>query len=459
VRPPSAAWADLKLEPMHLINPAKFGELRACLPRAAPGIRHLHVGLIYPPCTVPVAEIVALAAPFMESCTLPLLDNDHDFRSSATFVNVIDVLDAMASASRLTRLSFYGAFQEIRQQIVAPGRLPGDAWATAATLAWISLSTDRSRFHSACGIARAAAPAAQLAKACGLMFPRTVRQGAQSESLAAFADVAQQGLTHLSCSTCDGPMRPDVIALLNNLRLAELDIYLYRESSHVVPRGEGLTALTNPSLTRLTVSAELEPLNPDVHLSGVVMARLRDLTLMGLASPDLPDALRVRRGALFTSLTRLKYGYFYDTSPSNLGPLSDPDLFCIPTLVDLTVLGYAFTLGDGRDGRAWAMGVARASLPSLAVFRLQYACRNDLLNPQQLVPDRWVQDRCLGCGEEGGCACGREVRDAVFEHLPAAYAAAGRALRLDLMRGAALGAYFRVFQVFELHFEAARRRR
>jgi hypothetical protein len=130
--------------------------------------------------------------------------------------------------------------------------------------------------------------------------------------------------------------------------------------------------------------------------------------------------------------------------PGNLGPWSDSGLFRIPTLVDLTVVGFAFTL-DGRDGRTWATDVARVSLPRLAVFRLRwlgmetarmpsplqvrYACVYEWYKPFKVT-------QCLGCGRVGGCVRGREVRDAVCEHLPAAYAAAGRALWLDLMSGA-----------------------
>jgi len=231
-------------------------------------------------------------------------------------------------------------------------------------------------------------------------------------------------------------MRPEVAALLNNLPLKDLALSTtsrkYLTRTEISARPEVLTAITAASLTRLKV---LYP--GPVDLSDVVMARLRDLTLREDEVYDPPAVLR-GRGALFTSLTRLEYGLdgldgFDTRCASNLGPWSDSGLFSIPTLVDLTVVGFAFTL-DGRDGRTWATDVARASLPRLAVFRLRWLCKHTRVFTRVA---RWR-------GEAG---------DAVCESLPAAYAAAGRILRLDL--GGEVEPYTRLFS---LHFEAAQRR-
>jgi hypothetical protein len=145
-----------------------------------------------------------------------------------------------------------------------------------------------------------------------------------------------------------------------------------------------------------------------------------DLMLRGLCPLNVePPAVLRGRGALFTSLTRLEYGRAVAQVASNLGPLSDSGLFCIPTLVDLTVVGFAFTV-DGRDGRTWATDVARASLPRLAVFRLRWLGVETARMPSPQVRyacvyqqhiERFRLTQCLGCGEVGGCVRGREVEE------------------------------------------------
>jgi hypothetical protein len=189
-------------------------------------------------------------------------------------------------------------------------------------------------------------------------------------------------------------------------------------------------------------------------------ARLGELVLTGLVSPDAPAIFRGGGGGHFTRLTRLEYGpSSYDCV--DLGQWSAAE-FSIPTLVELTVVACAFTLG-GQDGRAWAAAVAREALPRLARLEIlllegqempgfvKYACGAGPQGRRHLRQDRPV---CLSCGAEGGCAGGREVERALWEALPAAAADAGRRLLMSDRRRTAKW-WSPSNLTHTLHFEAA----
>ena len=152
------------------------GRLSDSLTRAAPSIRHLRL-LADVATVVPAADVLALALPHvLESVAFGFFASqyyyyesyEHDMMFQLDPSFMLSMRDALASASRLTRLAFGTV------TIVAPGRMPGQAWATAATQAREYIRRRRGggvadrHLRLACEVARAAAPAAELTQICGL---------------------------------------------------------------------------------------------------------------------------------------------------------------------------------------------------------------------------------------------------------------------------------------------------
>jgi hypothetical protein len=459
VRPPSEVWADIMLTERQLHKPAAVACLLPSLRLAGHSLKRLDFAFTQPwlntSAVASLRSILEVAVPHLETLMLiaPFAAGEIFLRSAH---------DALASASRLTRLDIVNHFT-----IVAPCRLPGWAWAAAATDEFV-VEFPGNRLRQAAMIAAAAAPAgARLAKIDGL----TSLSADHVEACNALAAVAGAGLTHLSLTLSPWANElPALASLVARLpALVELDISRDRSTSETDDLD--LTALTSPSLERLAVFYG--------NLSGVAdatAARLGELVLKALASHDPPAVFEGGGGSRFARLTRLEYQPRFTSACVDLGPWSDAD-FSIPTLVELTVEGWSFTLG-GRDGRVWATAVARETLPRLARLELldlgessrnpgvlKYACRAGPLEWDHGPRDRPV---CVFCRAQGGCAGGREVERALWEALPAAAADAGRRLVVsDRRRTANRFVVFHTSNSFErqlwwlskyeltLHFEAA----
>jgi hypothetical protein len=441
VRPPSEAWADIRLTDAQLCNPATVARLLPSLRLAGRFLKRLYIDYSKNWCGTPtvasVRSVLEVAVPHLEDLELV------DF--SADELIVRSARDALDSASRLTRLSINNDVA-----VVAPCRLPGQAWAAAATDEFVH-EPDERRLRQAAVIAAAAAPAgARLAK-----FTRMKRwHPGQVESFDAFAAMAGAGLTHLSVYA-----RPELLPALAAV-VARLPALV--ELAVCSERFEDLdlTALTSPSLERLAVRFRSPR---GVQVSDGLTSRLCELVLADLASPGPPAIFRGGGGGRFTRLTRLEYTPFYFSDGVDLGPWSDAE-FSLPTLVQLSVMGLVFTLG-GRDGRAWAAAVARETLPRLARLEilssdwsrerpwiLKYACRLGTQGWRDVRRDRPV---CASCGTEGLCAAGREVERTLWERLPAACAAAGRRLTVKSPPERKTGWHNEVpYLPFCLHFEA-----
>jgi hypothetical protein len=409
---------------------------------AAPLVRRLNFDLDDPQQAQAMSDALAVAAPYVESVdVLAQRGAAFDWPCLADAAR-----PALASAARLTDLFFCEGY------FTAPCRLPGEAWACAARLGSLVrvlpdppgadhrfLFFEGPTEAALTAIAAAAAPAAQIARITGLVLTDESNVEAVLE--------AGHGLTHLS-ALAGGEAFPRLLALAARLPvLTELAVC----DSDARPHTVDLRALNSPSLQRLAVlSNDVQGVEVSIAMAG----RLKDLALWGLLSPDPPGALR---GGRFTRLTRLQHCHNVAGSPVNLGPWGDPDSFFIPTLETLVVWGRAYTLG-GRDGRAWAAAVARSTLPRLTVLSLQdvqappprvrFACRT----PEQTGQRRFGPTQCLGCGAEGGCAGGNAVGHALLSTLPAAYAEAGRRLRLWPEK---MDFFHRFWDQFTLRFEAA----
>jgi hypothetical protein len=430
-------WADITLTDAQLRDPATVARLLPSLRLAGHSLKRLNIKCFGgTPTVASVRSILEVAVPGLEALTLLGPSYDELFMRSAR--------DALASASRLTYLSIENT------TIVAPCRLPGRAWAAAATDEFLGCGYLRHHVRQAAVIAAAAAPAgARLAKITGAhAWYRN-----EVEAFGALTAVSGAGLTHLSTFVFAAQL-PALAAVVARLpALVELavgdDMF-----AHAV-RVLDLTTLTSPSLERLAVVYKDMG---SVRVSDATAARLGELVLLcGLAWPGPPDIFRGGGGGRFTRLTRLEY----EPSSSdcvNLGPWSDAE-FSIPTLVELSVRGWAFTLGR-RDGRAWAASVARETLPRLARLELlfsdasgrflKYACRGGTEDRRDARDDRPV---CLSCRAVGGCPAGREAERALWEALPAAAAAAGRQLVVSDRRRTAAW-WPGTFHRFTLRFEA-----
>jgi hypothetical protein len=185
VRPPSAVWADITLEPAQLCNPATVARLLPSLRLAGHSLKRLcFFDLDEADITSTVASvrsILEVAAPHLEDLAL------FDF-ASAEDLFMRSARDALASAARLTCLNLNDT------RIFAPCRLPGRAWAAAATVEFAHGYPGQC-LRQAAVIAAAAAPAgARLAKLTAL----ELRQPEQVSAFDAFAAVAGAGVTHLS---------------------------------------------------------------------------------------------------------------------------------------------------------------------------------------------------------------------------------------------------------------------
>jgi hypothetical protein len=436
VRPPSTVWADITLPAARLFDPASVARLLPSLRLAGHFLKRLNLFGFQGdsiPTIATLRSVLEVALPHLEVLSLLRPVNSE---LCTNFVR--SAHDALASASRLTRLSIG------RSNVFAPCRLPGRAWAAAATYEFVFGLTEQ-RLRQAAVIAAAAAPAARLAKPTLHTSPFPDHDGA----LDAFAAVAGAGLTHLSINA--GPDQlPALAALVARLpALVELAVRSTQRDDL------DLTALASPCLKRVAIHSN--GLN-GVRVTAATAARLGELVLTNLLSPDPPFRGGGGSGR-FTRLTRLEYGP--SSACVDLGPWSAAQFF-IPTLVELSVIGWAFTLG-GRDGRAWAEAVARETLPRLARLELllpesysyswkheisTYACRAGQKDWRDVRPG------CLTCSAPGVCAGGREVERALWEALPAAAADAGRQLVVSDGRRTAEW-WSRTDHDFTLHFEAA----
>jgi hypothetical protein len=419
-RPPSAAWADIALTGAHLRDPAAYGSLATSLGRAVTSMRRLDVEATAASYVLPLVAVVAAAAPHLESLALR---GDVGTHLPGLMVGV---QRALATATRLTHLAL-GASTHV---YAPPGGLPGGAWAAAAKPAFLRAAHGDPwgiRLSSVTPDLEAAAPVARLSKLGGMVFED--REGPIEpwrDAMSAFAAAARHSLTHL---TIDVPAAalPRLPRLLNQLpSLSELSLYDATPGWHEVH-----LSVTDSiqSLTRLAILGRIE----SVRLSDALAARVRDLALNNLRSPDPPGFIR---GDRFAHLTRLTYYHNVDGSPANLGLWSDVGTVCIPTLVELEVTALSFTL-DGRNGEMWAAALAGTSLSRLSAFLIfcftvdgelpavQCSCR--------AVPggrSNFPLTHCPGCDAEGGCEGGRAVERAINTLLPAAYARRGRILRL-----------------------------
>jgi hypothetical protein len=165
----------------------------------------------------------------------------------------------------------------------------------------------------------------------------------------------------------------------------------------------------------------------DVFLPPEVMGTLKELVLGLVDVEDPPSCLRDAGGS-FSRLTRLVYGQtpFSDPYDLDIREMFVTDLapwgtaaFAVPTLVELEVVGQAFTLGDyeGEEwAQEWVQAVATTTLPRLERLLLRLPPWNDDELPAFCGPKR--RDREFD-----------EDELAVVTHrLPAAAAAAGRRL-------------------------------
>jgi hypothetical protein len=156
VRPPSAVWADITLTDAELCDPVTVARLLPSLRLAGHSLKRLGIDCYGgTPAVESVRSILEVAAPHLEDLVLtgPSTRFDLFVRSAR---------DSLASASRLTRLSFE------ESSIVAPCHLPGRAWAAAATVEFARGYSGQC-LRQAAVIAAAAAPAgARLAKLTGL---------------------------------------------------------------------------------------------------------------------------------------------------------------------------------------------------------------------------------------------------------------------------------------------------
>jgi hypothetical protein len=382
-----------------------------------------------------------------DGCPQPIGWNDP-INPVAMTGRLADVQGALASTTRLTHLSLSMSVYSVSVDNVwavtvssektanVSGRLPGQAWAAFASAGLAFLGGDVA-LDLANTVVSAAAPTARLTKVRGLAF-----QAARGmEDVPAFANLVHPSLTHLAIRT---PVEglPRLAALLDQLpQLADLVLTVDGVDGvdgidEAMPDDGEVDLTTLNHVTRLTRLAVLANNACGVRLTDAVAAGVRDLTVLYLDSFIPPYWVAGHR---FTNLTRLVYHYPYpevrrDIAPMDLGVWSDAGFFCIPTLVELEVAADVFTLG-GRHGHAWATGLARTSLPQLAKLALAFVQRNALPGHVRPLPRHKYTCRasaitliditsnyCLVCGEEGGCALGREARRAIFETLPEVYA-------------------------------------
>jgi hypothetical protein len=416
-RPPSAAWADITLTGVHLRDPAAYGPLATSLGRAMTSMRRLDVEVTHASHVLALVGVVAAAAPHLESLVL------RGKRHSPGLM--VGVQRALATATRLTHL----ALGPRTHVYPPPGGLPGRAWVAAASPAFLRAGAAQAGvlLSSVTPVLEAAAPVARLSKLRGVALED--REDGPIEpwrdALNAFAAAARHSLTHLTIRVAASAL-PHLPLLLNQLpSLSELNLYVASPGWREVHVAGAESA---QSLTRLAIQGWIE----SVRLSDALAARVRDLTLNTLRSPDPPGFIR---GDRFAHLTRLTYDHSVDGSPANLGLWSDAGTVCLPTLVELGVSAKCFTL-DGRDGEMWAAALAGTTLPRLSTFRT-YMYRVDGQMPAVVYSCRAVpggrpnfpRTHCPGCDAEGECEGGRALRRAMKDLLPAAYARRGRALR------------------------------
>jgi hypothetical protein len=384
-----------------------------------------------------VAVVVA-AAPHLEDLALR---GEVDTHLPGLMVGV---QRAWAAATRLTHL----ALGPETHVYAPPGGLPGGAWAAAATPTFLQ---ERVPLTSVTPILEAAAPVARLSKLRGVAFEDEEDGPIEPwrDAINAFAAAARHSLTHLTMDVLEEEL-PDLPLLLNQLpSLRELSLHDMTPGWHEVHVAGAESA---QSLTRLAVVGEID----SVHVSDALAARVRDLTLDELCSPDPPGFIR---GDRFAHLTRLAYDHKIENSPANLGLWSDAGFVYIPTLVELTVRAKCFTL-NGRDGEMWAAALAGTSLPRLSAFMIywfyvdgrpppvDYSCRA-VPGGRRNLP----RTLCPGCGSQGGCEGGRAVGRAIHTFLPAAYARHGRSLRFGEERPE--DDWYSNWRTLELRFAAA----
>jgi hypothetical protein len=421
--------------------------LATSLGRAATSMRRLDVEVTDASHVLPLAGVVAAAAPFLESLALRGEVGTH------LPGLMVGVQRAWATATRLTHLALGP-----RTHVYAPpGGLPGGAWAAAATPAFLRVGVAEAgvrrvvALSSVTPVLEAAAPVARLSKLRGVVFEDEEEGPVEPwrDAVNAFAAAARHSLTHLAIGVPEAAL-PRLPLLLNQLpSLSELSFFYMTPGWHEVH-----FALPDSiqSLTRLAVLAEIE----SVRLSDALAARVRDLALENLRSPDPPGFIR---GDRFAHLTRLTYDHNVEGSPANLGMWSDVGAVYIPTLVELVVSANCFTL-DGWDGEVWAAALAGLTLPRLSAFLIFWFTEDGQLPPVECscraVPGgrpNFPLTHCPGCDAEGGCEGGSAVERAIFTLLPAAYARRGRVLRLEgsLPEFGSLSHHSEP----ELHFEAA----